>query len=379
MPQQARPLPHHRQRELVRRAQRGDLVARHRLAETNQAFVRQTAAAFLGRGVEFEELVQEGNLGLLHAIDKFDLNQPVNFMTYAAYWIRQAMGRACERQGTLQRYQMRLPAHVSHAMGKVAKQRSRFEQQLGRPATTEELAEACELSPQLAEQACRLLDAGHPLKPSEEEDYEQMMSQLPDPNAEVFDQTAQVEQLQVLEDMMRSLPEDERELLRRRFGLGTKAQSERSIAREWGVPRSRLQALRARALERLRKDHRLMQLAADRIPRRDLAVCLAEQSCGHLREGFSLDELQLEAELRIADRVAAGRWGGAWWMISKPSGSDRFRLRLSDGPEGELFELPEAIRCFQGEQRIEAAELAALLPLQAAETCSSCQHRRLNR
>lgn len=104
-----------KQRSLAMRAQRGDRMAKERLIETNQSLVAHWAKRFAGRGVEFEELMQEGQTGMLRAIDKYRTDKNANFATYASLWIRQAMGRACEKQGSTNRFGVRLPSDVCNA------------------------------------------------------------------------------------------------------------------------------------------------------------------------------------------------------------------------------------------------------------------------
>lgn len=135
-----------KQRSLAMRAQRGDQAAKERLVETNQSLVAHWAKRFAGRGVEFEELMQEGQTGMLRAIDKYRLDKNANFATYASLWIRQAMGRACEKQGSTNRFGVKLPSDVCNAFPHIddptrkdfAIEQARRMQQQGPPSELEE-------------------------------------------------------------------------------------------------------------------------------------------------------------------------------------------------------------------------------------------------
>lgn len=112
-------LEHATQARLALRAQQGDLEARRLLMETNQALIAHWAKRYRGRGVELEDLMQEGQVGMMKAIDRFNPGRGARFATYATLWIRQALGRACEKQGSVERFGMRLPSEVCNAFPRI--------------------------------------------------------------------------------------------------------------------------------------------------------------------------------------------------------------------------------------------------------------------
>lgn len=150
-------LDHHTQSELALSAQRGDPQAQARLLDTNQALIAHWARRYRDRGVEFEELMQEGQIGMIKAIQKFDPAKGARFATYATLWIKQAMGRTCEGQGSLERFGMRLPSEVCSAFLRLddledqsfAAEQARRMSQLGRPASLQEEPPEGHIAPQL--------------------------------------------------------------------------------------------------------------------------------------------------------------------------------------------------------------------------------------
>jgi len=111
-------LEHGKQKQLALQAQQGDRQAKERLLQSNQALVAHWARRYQGRGVELEDLIQEGQTGMIKALDRYSPDHGANFATYASLWIRQAIGRACERQGSLELFGMRLPSEVCNAMSR---------------------------------------------------------------------------------------------------------------------------------------------------------------------------------------------------------------------------------------------------------------------
>lgn len=138
-------LEHKAQARLALRAQQGDPDARRRLMETNQALIAHWAKRYQNRGVELEDLMQEGQVGMMKAIDRFNPRKGARFATYATLWIRQALGRACERQGSVERFGMRLPSEVCNAFSRIddpesdsfASQQARRMSLQGRPKSLE--------------------------------------------------------------------------------------------------------------------------------------------------------------------------------------------------------------------------------------------------
>src|SRR5918998_208158 len=144
------------ERDLSRRTHAGDGAARQRLIESNLRLVISIAKKYRGRGVPFEDLIQEGNAGLIRAVEKFDPEMGNRFSTYATWWIRQAVTRALADHGRT----VRLPAHVVDALYRLRRAENSLSLELGRDATEEELAEKLDVRP---EEARRLREVGQPI------------------------------------------------------------------------------------------------------------------------------------------------------------------------------------------------------------------------
>lgn len=368
-------LSHAVQKMLVRRAQGGDQLAREQLVKTNQGFISQTAKTYLGRGVEFEELMQEGSIGLLTAIEKYDHGKGVVFMTYAAWWIKQAMGRACERQGSQARMGFRVPAHVTYAVAKIRKIMPSLEAELGRTPTTAELAGVCEVTEDTVEMAMMVMNTSQVSIEAGADNDEFSLVQLTDEGPAADDVVAGDDQQQALRSMLQRLPDRQRILLERRFGIGDADEtSERKLAEEWNTTRAQLQSLRAQAFRSLRGDVDVAALVPETpAGERLLAESMVSHSCGHLRAEHDLNTLDLPASFRMAGGAASGRHGAFWYLISNDGYADQLQLHIQDGPTGEVMSLPDALDRFPGEQRMELIEFAANLPLQRADCCEECR------
>ncbi|MBA2510039.1 MAG: RNA polymerase sigma factor RpoD/SigA, partial [Rubrobacteraceae bacterium] len=195
------------EKELSRRAREGDRLARRRLIECNLRLVISIAKKYRGRGVLFEDLIQEGNAGLIRAVEKFDPEMGNRFSTYATWWIRQAVTRAVADSART----VRLPAHVVDALYRLRRAENSLSLELGRDATEEELADRLDVKPQ---EARRLREVGQPISSIHakmgSEDGSEMGELLPDERS--GDDYARVEVGQwerTLVEAVRSLPERE--------------------------------------------------------------------------------------------------------------------------------------------------------------------------
>jgi RNA polymerase primary sigma factor len=241
------------ERDLSRRAHGGDRVARRRLIESNLRLVISIAKKYRGRGVPFEDLIQEGNAGLIRAVEKFDPEMGNRFSTYATWWIRQAVTRTIADHART----VRLPAHVVDSLYRLRRAENTLSIELGRDATEEELAER--LGTKL-EDARRLREVGQPISSINAhiggagDDTSEMGDVLPDERS--GDDYARVEVgqwEQTLVEAVRSLPEREAKVLEMRHGLdGGSNRTLREVSEVLGISQERARQVEIKALRTIR-------------------------------------------------------------------------------------------------------------------------------
>ena len=239
------------EKNLSRRAHRGDLRARQRLIECNLRLVISIAKKYRGRGVAFEDLIQEGNAGLIRAVEKFDPEMGNRFSTYATWWIRQAVTRAVADHART----VRLPAHVVDAIYRLRRAENSLSLELGREATEEEVVDRLGVKP---EEARRLREVGQPISSInariKSEEGSEVGELLPDERS--GDDYARVEAGQwerTLVEAVRSLPEREARIIEMRHGLdGGETRTLREVSEELGISQERARQGEIKALRTIR-------------------------------------------------------------------------------------------------------------------------------
>jgi len=233
--------------------------ARAHLIQANTRLVVSIAKRYLGQGVPFLDLIQEGNLGLIKAVEKFDYRRGHRFSTYATWWIRQAITRALADQGRI----IRLPVHLSDRIRKVYQIAQQLEQDWGRQPTADEIAQELTLPPQKIQWMLKVSQRPLSLeKPVGEEEDSELGSFIPDDGTPTPSDTAHEHLLQEkLEDVLETLTPREARILRLRFGLQDgRSYTLEEVGRKFGLTRERIRQIEHEALDRLRHPSRSRQL-----------------------------------------------------------------------------------------------------------------------
>jgi RNA polymerase primary sigma factor len=234
---------------LAKRVERGDRRARQAMIEANLRLVVALAKGYRGQGLPFEDLIQEGSIGLTRAVEKFDWRRGFKFSTYATWWIRQACMRAIRNQGST----IRIPAHVGERQLKLRQARERLGRELGREPTVEELARDLGIPLRHIQAALTAPVASLSLDERLTEDGAELGAFVPDENADRAYEAVESElDAQPVLALIAGLPERERYVLERRLDLGERAPlTFDQIGSELGITRERARQLEALALKRL--------------------------------------------------------------------------------------------------------------------------------
>lgn len=236
---------------LARKVKNGDKQARHKMIESNLRLVVKIARRYIHRGIQFSDLIEEGNLGLIRAVDKFEPERGFRFSTYSTWWIRQSIERAIMNQART----VRLPLHILKQMGGFLRTIRKLTQKSDHYPTLEEIAAAMQKPVQEIDRMFMLLEGSTSIDASKTQDFEQsILDTLPDESA--IDPIALLEQ-ESLEEMVihwiTQLPEKYREVVVRRFGLlGHEIGTLEEIGTEIGLTRERVRQIQTEALRKLR-------------------------------------------------------------------------------------------------------------------------------
>ena len=248
-------LTNEEEQELAILVEQGDTEAKQRLAEANLRLVVSIAKRYVGRGMQFLDLIQEGNMGLMKAVDKFDYSKGFKFSTYATWWIRQAITRAIADQART----IRIPVHMVETINKLVREQRNLLQELGQDPTPEQIAERMDMTPDKVREILKIAQEPVSLEtPIGEEDDSHLGDFIEDEVIEnPVDYTTRIVLREQLDEVLDTLTDREENVLRLRFGLDDgKMRTLEDVGKVFNVTRERIRQIEAKALRKLRQPSR---------------------------------------------------------------------------------------------------------------------------
>ena len=248
-------LTNEEEKELALAVEAGDIEAKQRLAEANLRLVVSIAKRYVGRGMQFLDLIQEGNMGLMNAVDKFDYSKGFKFSTYDTWWIRQAITRAIADQART----IRIPVHMVETINKLVREQRNLLQELGKEPTPEQIAERMDMTPDKVREILKIAQEPVSLEtPIGEEDDSHLGDFIEDEVIEnPVEYTTRIVLREQLDEVLDTLTDREENVLRLRFGLDDgKMRTLEDVGKVFNVTRERIRQIEAKALRKLRHPSR---------------------------------------------------------------------------------------------------------------------------